>query len=131
MHENQFRNKLIQDLWKKKGINVVNLYEGTFDLVIEGGSRPFLVELKRLRYSGVRLTDKQAEEIFSMKFPPVIIAFTEKKYYLLTPEWVKAEVTKQINDYRPSHQKVWLDPDYCRFPKPLTYEELLSELAKL
>ena len=76
LQEAESREGLIRDL-QKKGISIVNLYTGTFDLIVEG-KRPFVCELKRMaegtRFSGDReafkFTKEQTREIMKMKFPP-------------------------------------------------------------
>jgi len=132
--ESRFKDRLIRDL-RKKGINVVNLHRGTFDLIIEG-NRPYIVELKRMRdkpigvweegNKGFTFTEEQTEEISNMKFPPIVIAFEKNKNYLLTPEWVQEEVSGRLE-----HGTAILSIKYCDFPKPLTYEKLIEEITRL
>ena len=136
MKENRFRNKLIQDLKQfKDRINVINLHGGTFDLIIEG-NRPYIVEIKYMRDKpigpydegnrGFILSEAQTEEICQMKFPPVVVAFEETKYYLLSSEWVQEEVKCRLE-----HGTAILSLKYCEFPNPLTYEKLIEELVRL
>jgi hypothetical protein len=133
MMEDEFRDKLIQDL-KKKNINVVNLRRGSFDLIIEG-TRPFLCEIKQITIGGHRgfeenqkgfsFTPEQTREILKMKFPPLVIAYFKNKYYFLDPEWIKKEVT-ELEEYKRAIMYFSVRP----FPPAKNYNEILYEIVK-
>lgn len=139
MLENEFTEKLIQDLQLKK-INVVNIGGGTFDLIIEG-IRPFVCEIKRITKGGLKgyeedkkgfpFTKIQSKEISDMKFPPFVIAYYNDDYYFFEPDWIKKRVTdltkvygydKAIINEKTKTGKPW--------PPAKKYDEILSEIIK-
>ncbi len=133
MKEEKFRNRLIRDL-DSRGVNVVNLKGGTFDIIIEG-NRPIIGEIKRITKGGHRgfeedekgfsFTEEQSKEIPKMKFPPFVVAFYENEIYFLDPNWVKREVT-DLMEYKTAIMYFSVRP----FPTPITYSELIEKIIK-
>lgn len=131
--EEEFRNNLIRDL-QSRGINVVNIRGGTFDLIIEG-KRPFVCEVKRIISGGHRgfkesekgfsFTKEQTNEILKMRFPPFVIAFHQRDCYFLEPNWVEREVT-DLKEYETAIMYFSVRP----FPPAKTYAEILEEVIK-
>ena len=133
MNEEEIRTKLIFDL-NSRGVSIVNLKGGTFDIIIEG-NRPFVGEIKRITVGGFRgfeedekgfsFTAEQSKAIPKMKFPPFVVAFYDNKYYFLTPEWVKREVT-DLKEYRTAIMHFSVRP----FPTPISYSELVKKIFR-
>lgn len=133
MKEKEFRNNLIRDL-KSRGINVINMCGGTFDLIVEG-KRPFICEVKRITSGGLRgfkesengfsFTKEQTSEILKMRFPPFVVAFHQKDFYFLEPDWVKREVT-DLKEFETAIMYFSVRP----FPPAKTYAEILEEIIK-
>lgn len=132
MLEAEFRDAFILDL-QKRGINVVNLHGGTFDLIVEG-KRPFVCELKRMAegtrflgdQEGFKFTEEQTKEILRMKFPPFVIAFTEDgRYYFLAPNWIK----EQVEDLKEYPTAIMM-PSARQFAPAKSYVEVLEDTVK-
>jgi len=129
--EEEFRNNLVQDL-QSRGINVVNLRGGTFDLVIEG-KRPYVCEIKRMTRGtrflgdeeGFKFTEAQTKEIKNMKFPPFIITFASGgRHYFLSPDWIK----EQVEDLREYATAIMM-PSARQFPPAMSYSRILEEIV--
>ena len=133
MEEDEFRDHLVHDL-ESKGINVVNLRRGTFDLIVEG-TRPFTCEVKQIAEGGLRgfkedeegfaFSSEQTKEILKIKFPPFVVAYHGNDFYFLDPEWVKREVT-DLKEFERAIMYFSVRP----FPRPQTYDELLSAIVR-
>lgn len=133
MKEDEFRDKLIRGLQSNR-INVVNLRQGTFDLIVEG-VRPFVCEVKQITKGGHRgfkedekgfsFTPEQTSEILKIKFPPFVVAYYENDCYFLDPEWVKREVT-DLKEYDKAIMYFSVRP----FPPAKTYNEILNEIIE-
>ena len=133
--EDQIRQKVIEDI-ENRGFNVINLGNGTFDLIIEG-KRPYLVELKIMKDSprgfiepdnfGFTFSNQQTMEISKTKYPPIVLAFDmdskRDKNHLLMPEWVKEETEGRLG-----FDTAILSTKFCDFPKPIKYSELINKL---
>jgi len=129
--EKELQNTLIRDL-QSKGINVVNLRGGTFDLIVEG-TRPYVCDLKRISSGlrgfpedekGFKFTKEQTKEILKMKFPPFAVAFDNDDYYFLPPDWVKREV-EDLKEFNTAIMMLNIRP----FPPAKTYAEILKEIV--
>jgi len=128
--ESNFRETIIHDL-KNKGINVVNLHGGTFDLIVEG-KRPFVCEIKRMAKGtrffgdeeGFKFTADQTREIRNMRFPPFVVVFTEDgRYYFLSPDWVK----EQVEDLKEYPTAIMM-PNARQFPSAKSYLKVLEKI---
>ena len=132
MEENDFRDRLIHDL-ESRGINVVNLRNGTFDLIVEG-VRPFVCEVKQITDAGLRgfrekekgftFSSEQTREILKIQFPPFVVAYSDNDCFFLDPEWVKREVT-DLKGYERAIMYFSVRP----FPQPKAYDDILSEIV--
>ena len=143
MNEEDRRTIVIRDL-QAKGINVINLKSGTFDLMVEG-SKSILLELKMITGGGKRgfieteegnkkgfsFTEDQTREILKTKFPIYVLANDGHDYYLFDPKWVKFQVEDlKGHDRAVVYEFQWNDSNWNSIP-PITYDLAINNIVKI
>jgi hypothetical protein len=133
-----FTKILVKDL-EKRGIRVIDLGAGTFDLAIEGRRRRiYFIELKKVKpdYSthqtekGFDFTRPQHKEIEKMQFPPIVIGFDSGGCYWFNPKRVKKEVTERHGYFKNGQAARFRTPYFGELKKPMKYDALVNKLVK-
>lgn len=143
MNEEDLKTIVIRD-FHAKGVNVINLQNGTFDLLVEG-SNPMILELKIITNTakksypgnmgenkkGFSFTEDQIHELLKTQFPIYVLANDGHNYYLFDPKWVKAQVKDlKGQDKAILDESRWNDTDWNTVP-PLTYDVAINTIIKI
>ena len=143
MNEEDLKTIVLRDL-HAKGVNVINLKNGTFDFLIEG-SNPMILELKMITTStkkgytetqaenkkGFNFTEDQIHELLKTRFPIYVLANDGHNYYLFDPKWMKT----QIQDLKGQNKTIidesrWNDTDWNTI-SPVTYDGANNTILKI
>jgi len=133
--EEKFKKKVVKDL-ENRGLIVIDLGSGTFDLLIDEGKRPFL-ELKvantnykkwakRAGVKGISFSESQTREIRRMRNLPLVLACDEDDIntcYLIEPKKLK-----QLSKKREKMHVILISVKYL---KQFSYKEALDRLCNL
>jgi hypothetical protein len=143
MNEEDLKTIVIRDL-HAKGTNVINLKNGTFDLLIEG-SNPIILELKMITNNakkgytetttetkkGFTFTEDQIHELLKTRFPIYVLANDGHNYYLFDPKWMKTQVEDlKGQDKTTIDESRWNDTDWNTVA-PLTYDGAINTILKI
>lgn len=143
MNEDDLKTIVIRDL-QAKGVNVINLKNGTFDALIEGDN-PMILELKMITTTtkkgytqtknentkGFTLTEDQVHELLKTRFPIYVLANDGHHYYLFDPKWMKTQVqNRKAQDNTIIDESRWNNTDWNTVP-PLTYDGAINTILKI
>jgi len=128
--EEEFKKKVINDL-ENRGLIIIDLGSGTFDLLIDKGKRP-LLELKVAnpnykkwaKAKGISFTEPQTREMRKMRNLPIVFACDEddiKTCYLIEPEKLK-----QLSKERKRERVICIGVKYL---KQISYNKALDRLG--